>query len=134
MPWRRALPDQLPNDVTLRLKGTKIMLALLTAAALSLAPHALETHHDYRLATSNGPQAARTEKDCRATEGMVVCANRAKAQLRWRITSDDLDAQDSAKGHHVTALRTQHLRCANPVEDGLRCVKPVPARSFALGN
>jgi len=110
------------------------MFALLTAAVLSLAPHTLEAHHDYRLTTSNGPQATRVEKDCRATEGMVVCANRAKAHLRWRITSYDLDTQDSAKGHHVTALRTQHLRCANPVEDGLRCIKPTPAHSFTLGN
>lgn len=110
------------------------MLVLLTAAALTLAPHSFEKHHDYRLGTSHGPQAARFEKDCQTGKGVTVCAPRAKAQLRWRITSDDLSPQDKATGHHVATLRTQHLRCANPVEDGLRCVKPTPAHSFTLGN
>lgn len=110
------------------------MLSLLTAAALSLAPHSLETHHDYRLATSNGPQTARFEKACQPGEGVTVCAPRANAPLRWRITTEDLTAQDRAKGHHLAALRTQHAHCANPVEDGLRCVKPTPARTFTLGN
>lgn len=121
------------------------MLVLLTAAALSIIPHTLEPHDNYRLAGNNGPQAAkldgisRTERDryernCKATQGVTVCANQANAQLRWRITSNDLGPQDKAAGQHVSTLRTQHLRCANPVEDGLRCVKPTPATSFVFGN
>lgn len=121
------------------------MLALMTAAALSLIPHTLEPHDNYRLVGNTGSQAAqldgvsrpergRFERDCKPTHGITVCANQANAQLRWRITSNEIGPQDKAAGQHVSALRTQHLHCANPVEDGLRCVKPTPAKSFVLGN
>jgi hypothetical protein len=110
------------------------MLNLLTAAALSVAPHSLEAHHDFRLAQGIAPHASQFEKTCLPTYGMTVCANRAEAQRRWRIINDDLTPQDKANGQHIAAMRVPQLRSANPVEDGIRPVRPTTLASFAIGN
>lgn len=110
------------------------MLILLTAAALSLAPHSLEPHHDYRLAHGIAPHGSQFEKACLPAHGMIVCANRADAQRRWRISNDDLTPQDNAKGNNVVAMRLPQARSANPIEDGIRPVRPTALATFAIGN
>ncbi len=110
------------------------MLSLLTAAALSLAPHSLETHHDYRLAHDIAPDVSQQDKGCRPSHGMTVCANRADAQRRWRISNDRLTPHDTAHGQNVDAMRKPQLRSANPVEDGIRPVRPTTLATFIIGD
>ncbi|CAH0498720.1 hypothetical protein NVSP9465_03814 [Novosphingobium sp. CECT 9465] len=110
------------------------MLSLLTAAALSLAPHSLETHHDYRLTHDIAPHVSQQEKGCRPSHGMTVCANRADEQRRWRISNDRLTPQDTAHGQNVNAMRQPQLRSANPVEDGIRSVRPTALANFIIGD
>lgn len=111
------------------------MFMVLTAASLmAITPvHLPDAHHGFRL-TEDMPAAAGTiEKPCPPGAGMTVCANRAKAQMRWRIALPEPAPETLVPAHHH-ALRTQHGRCANPVEEGLRCVRPTPVTRFSLGE
>jgi len=110
------------------------MLILLTAAALSLELHSLEPHHDYRLVQGLATHASQFEKACLPSHGMTVCANRADAQRRWRIENDDLTPRDNAKGQNIGAMRLPQLRSANPLEDGIRLVRPSALATFIIGN
>lgn len=98
------------------------MLILLTAAAfLAGSPASGDSHHGFRLPVDI---AVHSESRCPPSRGVTVCANRADAHLRWRAVADER-APDRAGGPHIRSLRVQPARCANPVEDGLRCVKPL---------
>lgn len=106
---------------------TLLAATLIAAGALAGAEPAHDSHHGFRLPTN---LTAIEERRCPTSPGVTVCANRAEAQLRWRVVSDGPQS-DHLPRPHVRSLRLQMARCANPVEDGLRCVKPV---AFARVN
>jgi len=98
------------------------MLTLLTAAAISVGlPVLASGHQDFRLPVDI---VTRGETRCPAASGVTVCAKRADAQSHWRVAQDEaMLAQSSTL--HVRSLRLQPSRCTNPVDDALRCIKPV---------
>ncbi|HQS70520.1 MAG: hypothetical protein B7Y36_07600 [Novosphingobium sp. 28-62-57] len=108
------------------------MLTLLVATLIAAGPLAgteagHDSHHGFRLPAN---MSAQEDRRCPTSPGVTVCANRAEAQLRWRVVTDGPQS-DHLPRPHVRSLRQPMARCANPVEDGLRCVKPV---AFARVN
>lgn len=121
LPWCDGSPDQSGQWCPSRRKGFA-MLTLLTAAAISVGSPVLGIgHQDFRLPVDI---AARSEARCPGASGVTVCAKRADAQLHWRVAQDEAVPTQSST-LHVRSLRLQPARCANPVDDGLRCIKPV---------
>ncbi|MFN3469815.1 MAG: hypothetical protein ACK4Z7_08910 [Novosphingobium sp.] len=112
------------------------MMMILASAAMAFAGSApgADPHHAFRLPPEAPPveavrtlhhQRSRSRAGCTPSGAVTVCANRADEQSRWRISAEDDDTA-ARPGQHLRALRVQHSRCANPVEDALRCVKPLP--------
>ncbi len=112
------------------------MMMILASAALTFAGSApgSDPHHAFRLppetsrtetARTLHHQRSRNRAGCTPSGAVTVCANRADEQSRWRISAEGEETA-AMPGQHLRALRVQHSRCANPVEDALRCVKPLP--------
>ena len=125
---------------------TMIATALVTTLSppsLPIGPSAMaeSAHHSFRLPAElahplNVPASGLTgtgSKACPPSQGVTVCANRANTNVQFRVPAEDVRPSD-ASGTHLRALRIQPSRCVNPVEEGLRCIRPVPAARIALGN
>jgi hypothetical protein len=120
--------------------ATALATALVPAShPISSATMAEGAHHSFRLPADlsyDGPAsglAGTATKVCPTSKVVTVCANRADNNLQLRVTSEDMRASDAA-GPHLRSLRIQPSRCVNPVEEGLRCIRPVPAARITLGN
>ncbi len=115
---------------------TLLAATLIAAAPLAGAEPAQDSHHGFRLPaamTLPASIAGSGDRRCPTSPGVTVCANRAEAQLRWRVVSEGPQS-DRQPRPHVRSLRQQVARCANPVEDGLRCVKPVAFTSINIDD
>lgn len=99
------------------------MLAFLTIAAFSIESLTVNAAPlDFRLPH----EAVRSSKPhCQPTNELTVCAPTPDRHTQWRVPSGNL-ATDTVLKQHVRNLRLPVTRCSNPVEDGLRCVKPSP--------
>lgn len=127
-----------------------MLTMLATALATTLLPASLlmsgtataeDAHHSFRLPADlahplDSPANGLTgtpSKVCPSTDVVTVCASRSSTNLRFRVPASENSA-NSAAGHHLRSLRIQPSRCVNPVEEGLRCIRPVPAARIALGG
>lgn len=125
-----------------------MLTMLATALATALPPASLpvsaaatveDAHHSFRLPANlahplESPASGLTgthSKVCPSTDEVTVCANRSSMNLQFRVPASDNSA-NSAAGPHLRSLRIQPSRCVNPVEEGLRCIRPVPAARIAL--
>ena len=118
--------------------ATTLLPASLPARVAATAENA---HHSFRLTADlahplDSPANGLTStpsKVCPSTDVVTVCANRSSMNLQFRVPASDNSA-NSAAGPHLRSLRIQPSRCVNPVEEGLRCIRPVPAARIALGS
>ncbi|MFN3456902.1 MAG: hypothetical protein ACK4Z8_04925 [Novosphingobium sp.] len=122
--------------------ATALATTLLPASLpVSVGATAENAHHSFRLPADlahplDSPANSLTgtpSKVCPSTDVVTVCANRSSMNLQFRVPASDNSA-NSAAGPHLRSLRIQPSRCVNPVEEGLRCIRPVPSARIALGN
>ncbi|MBF9150476.1 hypothetical protein [Novosphingobium jiangmenense] len=86
-----------------------------------------QNHHAFRLP---GPDTITLPKQQRCSAGreLTVCAPQGDGpRLTGHVT-------ETAPPRHHTVLRIAPSRCANPVEDGLRCVRPTALARVNLGD
>lgn len=124
----------------LTLFATALATTLIPAShPIGATAMAESAHHSFRLPADlsyDSPKSGlstTSTKACPTSQVVTVCANRADRILKLRVPSEDVRTGDAA-GPHLRALRIQPSRCVNPVEEGLRCIRPVPAARISLGN
>lgn len=107
------------------------MLTLLAAVALNaIASWPVAADHELRRPVD---LVSRTERRCPAVPEMTICTRPVDRPEPWRHVAE-AEVREPAANAHVRNLRLQHARCAHPVDDALRCVKPVPFASMILGR
>ncbi|MGE8134566.1 hypothetical protein ACQKO5_13220 [Novosphingobium subterraneum] len=95
------------------------MLKILAAIAVTTGtPQPLEAHHPYRLPETSSPRPVAHDRRCSSTREVTVCAKRGDG---LRLVMDGVEAGPPL---HQAQLRIAPSRCANPVENGLRCIRP----------
>lgn len=95
------------------------MLKILAAIAVTTGtPQPLDAHHAYRLPETSAPRSVTPDRRCSSTPEVTVCAKRGDG-IRLVGTGAEV-----VPPLHQAQLRIAPSRCANPVENGLRCIRP----------
>jgi hypothetical protein len=104
------------------------MLKMLAAIVLTTgAPEVAQNHHAFRLPAPDQTIPTRPQR-CSAARQLTVCAPQGDGP---RVTGH---STDTAPPRHRAVLRIAPSRCANPVEDGLRCIRPTTIARINLDN
>lgn len=104
------------------------MLKILAAIVLTTGtPHDLESHHDFRLPHMETAAPA-ADRRCTGNRELTVCAKQGESP---RLISREVNL---AQPRHLALLRIAPSHCANPVENGLRCIRPTVFTRFNLDD